>query len=104
MCAEHACFCSVDCNQIPAFQGIYLRDQNKERRKTHGENGKDGQISQNTLKKQRQKARIKEEPVRLAEAHQKDSERKKKSRQARKEYLVHRPLLRRQKREKKGLR
>ena len=83
---------------------MHLRDQNKEKRRANSKKGKDGQISQNTLKKQRQRARIKEEPVRLAEAHKKDSERKKKSRQARKEYLVHCPLLRRQKREEKGLR
>ena len=81
---------------------MYLRDQNKERRRANSENGKDRQISQNTLKKQRQRARIKEEPVHLAEAHQKDRERKKKSRQAQKEYLEDHQLLRRQKESKKG--
>ena len=57
-----------------------------------------------TFKKQRQRARIKEEPVRLAEAHRKDRERKKKSRQARKEYLEHHHLLGRQTEREKGLR
>ena len=60
-----------------------------------------------TLKKQRQRARIKEDPVCLAEAHRKDrerkKERKKKSRQARKEYLEHHHLLRRQKEREKRL-
>ena len=83
---------------------MHLRDQNKEKRRVNSKKGKDGQISQNILKKQRQRARIKEEPVCLAEAHQKDRERKEKSRQARKEYLVHCPLLRKQKERKKGLR
>ena len=56
-----------------------------------------------TFKKQRQRARIKEDPVRLAEAHRKDRERKKKSRQARKEYLEHHHLLGRQKEREKRL-
>ena len=56
-----------------------------------------------TLKKQRQRARIKEDPIHLAEAHRKDRERKKKSRRARKEYLEHHHLLRRQKEREKRL-
>lgn len=82
---------------------MYLRDQNKERRRANSENDRDGHISQTTLKKQRQRVRIKEDPVHLAEAHQEEIEIKKKSRQAQKEHLEHHPLLRRQKERKKGL-
>ena len=82
---------------------MYLRDQNKERRKENRENDRDGKISQTTLKKQRQRVRIKEDPVHLAEAHQEEIKRKKKRRKAQKEHLEHHPLLRRQKERKKGL-
>ena len=76
-------------------------DRNRKRKREASEDVRN--ISKNTLKKQRQRAKITEYPVRLAEARRKDRERKKKARETRKNYLQQHPLIKNEAREKKRL-
>ena len=74
-------------------------DRNRKRKREASEDVRN--ISKNTLKKQRQRAKIREDPVRLAETRRKDRERKKKARETRKNYLQQHPLIKNEAREKK---
>ena len=76
-------------------------DRNRKRKREASEDVRN--ISKNTLKKQRQRAKIREDPVRLAETRRKDRERKKKARETRKNYLKQHPLIKNEAREKKRL-